>query len=160
MAINYIEFHNNDNDSNYNSNSAVFSLMVPSSDEVVGFGLGWQPTVKTQSQMTWILHINVMDRLLLVSNVMHRHHLSVMTSKGWTRAFTGSNMPYYRPGSIWISRFLHVSRRMQIKKLVHNNTLRLATWSMGTLSGKLMELVDAMIRRRIRIDYGSLEGKT
>ena len=37
------------------------------------------------------------------------------------------------------------------RKLVHNRRLRLGTWNIGSLTGKLMEVVDTMERRRIAI---------
>ena len=37
------------------------------------------------------------------------------------------------------------------KKLVHNIKLRLATLNIGTLTGKCLELVDTLIRRRVNI---------
>ena len=43
------------------------------------------------------------------------------------------------------------SRCVWVKKLVHNVKLRLATWNIGTLTGKGMKLVDILIRRRVNI---------
>ena len=40
---------------------------------------------------------------------------------------------------------------MWVKKLVHGNKIHLGTWNVGTLTGKAMEVVDTMIRRRINI---------
>ena len=41
--------------------------------------------------------------------------------------------------------------RVLVKKLVHNVKLRLATLNIGSLTGKGMELVDTLIRRRVNI---------
>lgn len=46
--------------------------------------------------------------------------------------------------------FLHVSRRMLVKKFAKDGKLILATWNARTLLEKI-ELVDTMIRRRINI---------
>ena len=40
---------------------------------------------------------------------------------------------------------------VQVKKLVHNVKLRLATLNIGTLTSKGMEIVDTLIRRRLNI---------
>ena len=41
--------------------------------------------------------------------------------------------------------------RVRVKKLVHNVKLRLASLNIGSLTGKKMELVDTLIRRRVNI---------
>ena len=41
--------------------------------------------------------------------------------------------------------------RVRVKKLVHNVKLRLTTLNIGTLTGKGMELVDTLIKRRVNI---------
>ncbi|XP_028116247.1 uncharacterized protein LOC114314009 [Camellia sinensis] len=48
-------------------------------------------------------------------------------------------------------RFLYFSERVQIKKLVHNYRFRVTTMNMETLTGKIMELVDVMTRRRVSL---------
>ena len=45
--------------------------------------------------------------------------------------------------------FPHLRERVRIKKLVHENMIRFGTWNIGTLTGKSMEVVDTMTRRRI-----------
>jgi len=45
--------------------------------------------------------------------------------------------------------FPHLHERVRVKKLVHKNRIRFGTWNIGTLTGKSMEVVDTMIRRRI-----------
>ena len=46
--------------------------------------------------------------------------------------------------------FLHYGR-VRVKKLVHDSKLRLVIWNIGTLTGKGMEIVDTMIRRKVNI---------
>ena len=41
--------------------------------------------------------------------------------------------------------------RVWVKKLVQESRIRLATWNIGTLTGKSIELVDTMKRRRVNI---------
>ena len=38
-----------------------------------------------------------------------------------------------------------------VKKLAQESRIRLATWNIGTLTGKSIELVDTMKRRRVNI---------
>ena len=40
---------------------------------------------------------------------------------------------------------------MRVKKLTHEYKIRLASWNIGSLTGKLAELVDAMVRRNVSI---------
>ena len=40
---------------------------------------------------------------------------------------------------------------MKVKKLAHEYRIRLASWNIGCLTGKLTELVDAIVRRNVRI---------
>ena len=57
-----------------------------------------------------------------------------------------------RPGAMINEQgFLHQSGRVRVKKQVQDSSLRLATWNIGTLSGKGMELVDTMLRRKVNI---------
>ena len=42
---------------------------------------------------------------------------------------------------------------MKVKKLVHEYMIRLASWKICSLTGKLTELVDAMVRRNVSILY-------
>ena len=49
--------------------------------------------------------------------------------------------------------------RVRVKKLVHNVKLRLASLNIGSLTGKGMELVDTLIRRRVNmLAYKKLNG--
>jgi uncharacterized NAD-dependent epimerase/dehydratase family protein len=46
----------------------------------------------------------------------------------------------------------HLTRRVQeAKKLVGESRIRLGSWNVGSLTGKLRELVDTAIRRRVNI---------
>ncbi|KAL5187393.1 Craniofacial development protein 2 [Glycine soja] len=45
--------------------------------------------------------------------------------------------------------FPHFRERVWVKKLVHDWRIRFGTWNIGTLTGKSMEIVDVMVRRKI-----------
>ena len=45
--------------------------------------------------------------------------------------------------------FPHLCERVRVKKLVHENRICFGTWNIGTLTGKSMEVVDNMARRKI-----------
>jgi exonuclease III len=46
----------------------------------------------------------------------------------------------------------HLTRRMRrVRKLAEPSRLRVGTWNVGSLTGKLREIVDSMIRRRVNI---------
>ena len=47
--------------------------------------------------------------------------------------------------------FPHFVGRVGVKKIVQDHKIRLATWNIGPLTGKLVELVDVMCRRKIDI---------
>ncbi|XP_020233683.1 craniofacial development protein 2-like [Cajanus cajan] len=59
--------------------------------------------------------------------------------------------PLHRRPDVVLNRqgFPHTSERVRVKKLVHETKIRIGTWNVGTLTGKAMEIVDTMIRRRI-----------
>ena len=42
---------------------------------------------------------------------------------------------------------------MRVKKLAHEYRIRLASWNIGSLTGRLVELVDVMVRQNISILY-------
>src|SRR5262245_42560658 len=58
-----------------------------------------------------------------------------------------------RPGAVLNRQgFPHFRGRVRgARKLVQNKKLRLGTWNIGSLTGKLMEVVDTMEMRRISI---------
>jgi predicted protein tyrosine phosphatase len=46
----------------------------------------------------------------------------------------------------------HLTQRMRrVRKLAEPNRLRVGIWNVGSLTGKLREIVDTMIRRRVNI---------
>ncbi|KAL5146984.1 Craniofacial development protein 2 [Glycine soja] len=45
--------------------------------------------------------------------------------------------------------FPHFRERVWVKKLVHDRRIHFGTWNIGTLTGKSMEIVDVMVRRKI-----------
>jgi hypothetical protein len=46
----------------------------------------------------------------------------------------------------------HLTRRMRrVRKLAEPSRLHIGTWNVGSLTGKLREIVDTMIRRRVNI---------
>jgi hypothetical protein len=46
----------------------------------------------------------------------------------------------------------HLTRRMQrVRKLAEPSRMRVDTWNVGSLMGKLREVVDIMIKRRVNI---------
>lgn len=47
--------------------------------------------------------------------------------------------------------FLRMPGRAQVKKLAQDYMIHLATWNIGTFTGKTRELVDTMLRRWIAI---------
>ena len=47
--------------------------------------------------------------------------------------------------------FPHFYERVRVKKLANEYRIRLASWNIGSLTGRLTELVDAMVRRDVSI---------
>ena len=47
--------------------------------------------------------------------------------------------------------FPHFYEQVRIKKLAHEYRIRLASWNIGSLTSRLAELVNAMVRRNISI---------
>jgi len=47
--------------------------------------------------------------------------------------------------------FPHFYEQVRIKKLAHEYRIRLASWNIGSLTCRLTELVNAMVRRNISI---------
>ena len=60
---------------------------------------------------------------------------------------------HLRPGVVKNEqRSLHFSRRVRrVRKLAEPTTIHIGSWNVGFLTGKLRELVDAAIRRRVNI---------
>jgi hypothetical protein len=66
-----------------------------------------------------------------------------------------SDALHRRPGIVKNEQgFSHLTRRMRrVRKLAEPNRLRVGIWNVGSLTGKLREIVDTMIRRRVNILY-------
>ena len=47
--------------------------------------------------------------------------------------------------------FPYFYEQVKVKKLAHEYKIRLASWNIGSLTGKLAELVDAMVGRNVSI---------
>ena len=47
--------------------------------------------------------------------------------------------------------FSHFYERIRVKKLANEYRIRLASWNVGSLTSKLAELVDAMVRKNVSI---------
>ncbi|KAH1232354.1 Craniofacial development protein 2 [Glycine max] len=79
------------------------------------------------------LHNNVNARSLPGSNALY------------------SSRPLHRRPDVVKSKqgFPHFRERVWVKKLVHDRRIRFGTWNIGTLTGKSMEIVDVMVRRKI-----------
>ena len=45
----------------------------------------------------------------------------------------------------------HFYKKVRVKKLAHEYRIRLASWNIGSLTDRLTELVDAMVRRNVSI---------
>lgn len=45
--------------------------------------------------------------------------------------------------------FTHSCERVWLKKLVHESMICFGSWNIGTLIGKIMEIVDIVVRRKI-----------
>ncbi|KAI0507497.1 hypothetical protein KFK09_013622 [Dendrobium nobile] len=56
-----------------------------------------------------------------------------------------------RPGAVLNRQGFPHQGRMWAKKLVHETKIRIGTWTIGSLTGKLMELIDNMIHRKLNI---------
>ncbi|PKA59552.1 hypothetical protein AXF42_Ash018019 [Apostasia shenzhenica] len=69
---------------------------------------------------------------------------------------SGQGLLHRRPGVVKSEQESPHHGRMWVKKLVHHtrtqvSRIRLGTWNIGSLTGKLMELVDIMVHRKINI---------
>ncbi|KAL5164575.1 Craniofacial development protein 2 [Glycine soja] len=84
-------------------------------------------------------------------------YLSSLMSLPGSNALYGSSTvskeqgPLHRRPDVVKSKqgFPHFSERVWVKKLVHDRRIRFGTWNIGTLTGKSMEIVDVMVRRKI-----------
>jgi hypothetical protein len=64
-----------------------------------------------------------------------------------------SDALHHRPGVVKNEQgSSHLTQRMRrVSKLAEPSRLRVGTWNVGSLTGKLREIVDTMIRRRVNI---------
>jgi hypothetical protein len=64
-----------------------------------------------------------------------------------------SDALHHRPGVVKNEKgSSHLTQRMRrVNKLAEPSRLRVGTWNVGSLTGKLREIVDTMIRRRVNI---------
>ena len=63
----------------------------------------------------------------------------------------GQVAPHQRLGAVINEQGFLYYGRVWVKKLFHDSKLRLATWNIGKLTDKGMEIVDTMIRRKVNI---------
>ena len=95
---------------------------------------------------------------------LHRHPDAVLNEQGGHRNFfsndsTQSCLGAYAPINFTRDtqkKYFDPIRRGRVKKLgqkgrVQESKMRLGTWNIGTLTGKSMEVVEVMVRRRINI---------
>ncbi|KAM1225087.1 hypothetical protein ACFX2G_044844 [Malus domestica] len=95
---------------------------------------------------------------------LHRHPNAVLNEQGSYRNFfsndsTQSCLGAYAPINFTRDtqkKYFDPIRRGKVKKLgqkgrVQESKMRLGTWNIGTLTGKSMEVVEVMVRRRINI---------
>ena len=89
----------------------------------------------------------------------HRHICANARSLPGSNALYGSSTvsnelePLHRRPDVVLNEqgFPHLTGRMWVKKLAQESLIRFGSWNIGTLTGKSMEVVDTMIRRRINI---------
>ena len=68
------------------------------------------------------------------------------------RSSSRNNAPHRRPDVVSNEQgFSHFYERVRVKKIAHKYKIRLASWNIGSLIGKLAELVDAIVRRNVSI---------
>jgi hypothetical protein len=77
---------------------------------------------------------------------------TVLNEQGSGRRILSDTL-YRRPGVVKNKQeSSHLTRRMRrVRKLAGSSRLYVGTWNVGSLTGKLQEIVDTMIRRRVNI---------
>jgi len=77
------------------------------------------------------------------------------SSEKWARVArlsSRSDAPHWRPDVVSNEQvFPHFYERVRVKKLAHEHRIRLASWNIDSLTDRLAEFIDAMIRRKISI---------
>ena len=81
------------------------------------------------------------------------HDLGMVSSKQGSGCRFLSGALHRRPGVVKNEQgSSHLSRRVRrVRKLVEPTRIHLGSWNVGSLTGKLRELVDTTIRRRVNI---------
>jgi len=75
--------------------------------------------------------------------------LDPKSGQGLARALLVSNTLHWSLGVMKNGQeFLHFDGQVQVKKLVQEDRIGLCTWNIRSLIGKLLEIVDTMIRKR------------
>src|SRR6185312_2021176 len=79
--------------------------------------------------------------------------LGTMTSEQGLGRRSLSDALHLRPGGVKNEQgSSHFPRRVRrVRKLAEQTRIRIGSWNVGSLTGKLRELVDAAIRRRVNI---------
>ena len=76
-------------------------------------------------------------------------------SEKWVRVARSSSRydaPHRRPNAVSNEQgFSHFYEQMMVKKLALEYKIRLASWNIDSLTSRLAELVDAMVRRNVSI---------
>ena len=76
-------------------------------------------------------------------------------SEKWARVARSSSKndaPHRRPDVVSNEQgFPYFYKQVRVKKLAHEYKIRLASWNIGSLTDRLAELVDAMVRRNVSI---------
>jgi len=68
------------------------------------------------------------------------------------RSSSRSDAPHRLPDVVSNEQgFPHFYERVRVKKLAHKYRIRLVSWNIGSLTGRLTELVDAIVRRNVSI---------
>jgi hypothetical protein len=77
---------------------------------------------------------------------------TVLSDQGSSRRIL-SDALHHRPGVVKNEQgFSHLTQRMRrVRKLAEPSRVRVGTWNVGSFTGKLREVVDTMIRRRVNI---------
>ena len=76
------------------------------------------------------------------------HDLGMVSSEQGSGRHILSGAPHRRPGVVQNEqRSSHLSRRVRrVRKLVEPTRIRLGSWNVGSLTGKLRELVDTAVK--------------
>jgi len=88
----------------------------------------------------------------LLSDALHQNPCVVKKWARVARSSSRNDAPHRRPDVVSNEQgFSHFYERVRVKKLAHEYKIRLASWNIGSLTGRLAELVDATVRRNVSI---------